>query len=140
MRICPKCHESVGENLKECPLCKYHFTEEDNAEFKKEKEELERGEAKQIEELRAKRAKMRVIFFLLMMVSIFAPFALGGMLATFTHNLNFFIYFSVSGIVLGTAVLITGILNGAFRCPYCDTVLFRNYGKYCSHCGKQLYY
>ena len=140
MKICPKCKEMIGDDLQICPMCKYQFTREEIERFKREKEEAEYGEAKQLEELRAKRARMRVIYFLVMMCSIFLPFAAGGAIASIAHNLNIFVIFSVAGIVLGLAVLITGILNGAFRCPYCDTVLFRNYGKYCSHCGKQLYY
>ncbi|MCR5847765.1 MAG: hypothetical protein K6G75_06560, partial [Lachnospiraceae bacterium] len=65
MRICPKCKESVGESLQECPLCNYHFTDEDNERFRKEKEEIEHGEAKQMELLRASRAKKRVIYAVL---------------------------------------------------------------------------
>ena len=139
MRICPKCKESVGEELKVCPFCNYRFTAEDDEILKKEKEELEHGVSKQLEELRAKRAKMRVIYFLVMMLAIFVPFLLGGALAMIMNIFDIFKYSAIAGIVLGTAVLIAGILNGAFRCPYCDRVLFRNYGKYCSHCGKQLY-
>lgn len=139
MRICPKCRESIGDNLKECPFCKYHFTEEENEKLKTEKEELEKGEAREFEIHVAKRAKMRVLFVILMISSVIVPFVLGGMLASFMHNFDVFKYLAVSGIVLGIAVLITAILNGAFRCPYCETVLYRNYGRYCSHCGKKLY-
>ena len=85
MRICPKCKESVGEELKECPFCNYRFTAEDDEILKKEKEELEHGVSKQLEELRAKRAKMRVIYFLVMMLAIFVPFLLGGALAIIMH-------------------------------------------------------
>ena len=140
MKICPKCRESIGETLQVCPLCNYQFTKEDNIRFFKEKEELEYGEAKYLEDLRAKRAKMRVIYSLVMMGLYILPMIIGGTISIFTENVNFYVVFAVIGLVSGFAVMITGIVNGAFRCPFCDRILFRNYGKHCTHCGKQLYY
>ncbi len=140
MRICPKCKESVGESLQDCPLCNYHFTDEDNERFRKEKEEIEHGEAKQMELLRASRAKKRVIYAVLMMGLYILPYMIGGSLSIIRSDMNAFVIGAVSSMVLGTVVMITGLINGAFRCPYCDRILFLNYGKHCLHCGKQLYY
>ena len=140
MKICPKCKEAIGETLYECPFCKYQFSKEDIERFKREKEEAELGEAKKLEELRAKRAKMRVIYFIVMMSFYILPYGVGGLIASMTKSFNVFVYAAISAMVLGTAVMIIGIINGAFRCPYCGSLLFRNYGKYCSKCGKQLYY
>lgn len=140
MKICPKCKESIGETLSECPFCKYQFTVEDNEKIKREKEEAELSEARKTEELRAKRAKMRVIYFIVMMCCYILPYGVGGMIASMTKNFNVFVYVTIAAMVSGTAVMIIGIVNGAFRCPYCGSILFRNYGKHCSNCGKQLYY
>lgn len=140
MKICPKCNESIGEDLNECPLCKYHFTVVDNERFLKEKESEEHRIAQKMEDLRAKRARMRLTYFLVMISSELLPFMIGGAIAAFSKNIDLFFYSAIAGIVLGTVVLITGILNGAFRCPYCDMILIHNYGKHCTHCGKQLYY
>jgi len=135
MKICPKCYESIGENLDDCPFCKYHFTVVDNERFAREKENEEHRIAQKIEDLRAKRARMRLTYFLVMMSLYLLPFMIGGAIASFSQNIDLFFYSALAGIVLGT-----GVINGAFRCPYCDMILINNYGKHCTHCGKQLYY
>ena len=140
MKICPKCYESIGENLDECPLCKYHFTVVDNERFLKEKESEEHRIAQKMEDLRAKRARMRLTYFLVMMSLYLFPFMIGGTIAALSKNFNLFYISAIVSIVSGTAVMITGLINGAFRCPYCDMILINNYGKHCTHCGKQLYY
>lgn len=140
MKICPKCKGSIGETLDVCPLCNYQFTILDNEKFKREKEEAEHSMAKKMEDKRAKRARMRLAYFLVMMSLYLLPFMIGGMISAFRDNIDIFIYSSIAGMILGTAVMITGLINGAFRCPYCDMILINNYGKYCTHCGKQLYY
>ena len=140
MKICPKCRESIGETLQVCPLCNYQFTAEETERFKREKEESENSEARHLEELRSKRAKMRVIFSIVMMSFYLLPYMMGSVLASMTGIFNIFIAFAVAGMVIGTLVMITGIISGAFRCPFCDRILFMNYGKHCHHCGKQLYY
>ena len=140
MKICPKCKESIGDELEVCPFCKYQFSKEEIERVKKEKQEAEDRAARNIEEKRAKRAKMRVIFSVVMMCFYIIPFPIGGLLAKFTGELAFLIIFAYAGAFLGTAVMIAGIIGGAFRCPYCESILFKNYGKHCVNCGKQLYY
>ena len=140
MKICPKCNEAIGENLNECPLCKYHFTVVDNERFAREKDNEEHRIAQKMEDLRAKRARMRLAYFLVMMSLYLLPFIFGGIISAFMNNIDIFIYSSIASIILGTAVMVTGLINGAFRCPYCGMILINNYGKYCTHCGKQLYY
>ena len=140
MKICPKCKESIGDELAVCPFCKYQFSKEEIERVKKERQEAEDSAARHIEEKRAKRAKMRVIFSVVMMCFYIIPFPIGGALVSLTGNLNFIIGFAIAGMIAGTAVMLAGIIGGAFRCPYCESILFKNYGKHCVNCGKQLYY
>lgn len=139
MKTCPKCNEFIGDTPEICPICKYQFTDADKALFLKEKNEREDEERIQFEIMRAKRAKMRIILVIIALSALFIGFFLGGIIAKATGNIGYFATLATAGMVTEIIVLITGILNGAFRCPYCDTVLFRNYGKYCMHCGKKLY-
>ena len=140
MKICPKCKESIGDDIKDCPFCQYHFTQEDFENLKREKQELEEGIARQIEEKRAARAKKRLIYSIVMMCAYILPYVIGASLVSLTKDLTIFIVVAFVGVAAGTAVLAAGCISGAYRCPYCERILFRNYGKHCVHCGKQLYY
>ncbi len=140
MKICPKCKEAIGDSHQECPLCNYVFTKEDNERFEKERHELECAAAKEMEEKRASRARKRVIYFLVMMSFYFFPFVIGGSLSAFSKNMTFITVFATVGMAIGTGVMIAGIIGGAFRCPYCERILFKNYGNHCMYCGKLLYY
>ena len=43
----------------------------------------------------------------------------------------------ITGGVLFIGGLIFGLISGATNCPYCGSLLFRNYGNHCAYCGKK---
>ncbi|MBO4346537.1 MAG: hypothetical protein J5840_02735 [Lachnospiraceae bacterium] len=139
MKTCPKCNEMIGDNIKICPMCKHEFTMDENSEFVKEKEEREKAEYDHFEAIRAQRAKMRRILSIIAIASLVVGGISGAILTSITGDMLYVAVLTSAGIAVEIIVMIYGIVGGAFRCPYCEGLLYRNYGKHCMHCGKRLY-
>lgn len=139
MVFCPKCVGLIGEEFDTCPLCNYQLTEEDKVNIKRKKEAEEVRRCKEEQKFAEKRAKNRILFFILSMSFIFGSLAVAGIVTKITHNIAYFGIIAIVGMVLEAATIIAGIVSGAYRCPYCDAILFRNYGSHCASCGKKLY-
>ena len=132
---CPKCNEMIGESKSACPMCHHVFTDQEITDMKNEKNSYD---VKIMEEQRARIvsfAKKRrfwggVLLLILLGLPVLSLF--------FLHNIIFLIILLFLFFVGGVGVIIFGIVSGAFRCPHCDAILFRDYGSYCHTCGKPL--
>ena len=139
MKFCRNCGGMMGDNVNTCSVCNYQFTSEDNEKAKREREEYEARQQRQMQEFVAERAKKRLVMSILALSFLIGSILLSGLVASITHNVTCYAVGAFVGMVLEIATIITGMVNGAFRCPNCDTILFKNYGRCCMHCGKRLY-
>lgn len=132
---CPKCNEMIGETKSICPICHHVFTDQEMSDMKNEKNSYD---VKIMDEKRARImtfAKKRR-FYGGVLVSILLGLPILSLL--FLKYITILIIIIVVYCVGGVGVIIGGIASGAFRCPHCDSILFRNYGSYCHTCGKPL--
>ena len=132
---CPKCNEMIGETKSVCPMCHHVFTDQEMADMKNEKNSYD---VKIMDEQRARIvtfAKKRRLFGRILLVLLLG---LPVLSLFFMNNVTILIILVVLYCAGGVGVIIGGIASGAFRCPHCDSILFRNYGSYCHSCGKLL--
>ena len=132
---CPKCNEIIGENKSICPICHHVFTEQELTDMENEKNSFD---VKLMDEQRTRIvtfARKRRIWAGVLMGILFGFPVLS---LFFMGNATVLIILLVGFIVGEVGVIIGGIASGAFRCPHCDSILFRNYGSYCHSCGKLL--
>ena len=139
MKICPRCGGLIGENHTTCPVCSCRFTSEEIEKEKITRQEEEARHLREMQEYVAERAKKRLVMSFIGLGFLFGSFLVGGLVASLTQNVTFVAMGATVGMVLEIATIIVGIVNGAFRCPNCDVILFRNGGRHCMHCGKRLY-
>jgi predicted amidophosphoribosyltransferase len=135
---CPKCNEPIGEDLKVCPICRYEFSEKDMADIRKELADKENKLFYYRKEIRENAAKKRTRYVCIMLLSLFVPVILGCILTKITKNYGFISFLAPVGIISELVVMIVAMINGAFRCPFCDGILYRNHGRYCQNCGEKL--
>ena len=136
---CPKCKEAIGDNLTICPLCRHEFTQAEKGEMAKEiretEEKLRNAEKEMLLKFNQKRSLLNTLLVIAFISLIAVPFLTYSITKSIT---GLIIAFAVVCIMF-IAVIVTGIVSRAFFCPYCDTLLFRNYGDHCTHCGKKIY-
>ena len=138
MMYCPKCRESLGDDIKICPFCRHKITD---YERKLIEDARRKEEEKALEEENYKAetvGRVRVICFIALL-SI-------GLIVLFT----FFILMHLDRMQQAVAVLTGGyvflglmVLYLIFvkkinDCPHCGRFLYRNYGTNCQWCGKRI--
>lgn len=132
---CPKCNEMIGETKSVCPMCHHAFTDQEITYMQNEKNSYD---VKIMDEQRARIAtfakKRRFLGGILLLLLLGLPV----LSLFFMNNVTLLIILLVIYFAGGVGVIIFGIMSGAFRCPHCDSILFRNYGSYCHTCGKPL--
>ncbi|MBR6256780.1 MAG: hypothetical protein IKR23_05305 [Lachnospiraceae bacterium] len=132
---CPKCNEIIGEKKSICPVCHHVFTDQELKDMENERNSYD---VKLMDDRRARIAafakKRRSLAGIMMVILLGFPV----LSLFFMHNAIVLIILLVSYFVGSLGVIIVGISSGAFRCPHCDSILFRNYGSYCHTCGKPL--
>lgn len=130
---CPKCNESIGENKSICPMCHHVFTEQELADIKNE---IDNQDVKYMSEQRAKiemfARKRRFLGGILLLIIFGIPI----LSLFFLGNKTVLILLLIAFVGGEIGVIIAGIVSGAFRCPHCNSILFRNYGTHCHSCGK----
>ena len=134
MKQCPRCKELIGDTLEVCPICHTEFTEKQLAEMKKA---IETAEVQQLIRERQKLVrfhKKRVIMGWLMFSGI-GLIILSPFFFPYVKAIGFGLL--IGGFVLSIGGLIYGLISGATNCPYCEALLFRNYGDHCAYCGKK---
>ena len=135
---CPKCKNPIGEGLGSCPECRAVFTSAETEVMEREKQERMKSvnaeQKKMIEDFRKKRKVFAIVMLILV---ILVPASVFGVW-TLTGNIEAgFIALAVMFVIM-IGTIAAGIVTGAARCPYCDAILFRQYGTHCHSCGKRL--
>ena len=135
MKQCPRCKEIIGDALEVCPICHTEFTEKQMEEMKKAIESAEVQKLIHEKQRLARFHKKRVIMGWLMFsgigILIISPFFFVNVSATVGFILL------IGGFTLCIGGLIFGLISGATNCPYCDALLFRNYGNHCAYYEKK---
>ena len=140
MKNCPKCNTLMGDNVNICPDCGYEISEEENKRIKLEQQENEyRQQQQEFKEFVEERANKRLIYSAIVFLSAVASVGGAFILSAVMNNTAGFAISIIIGFVLQMVVIILGVVTGAFRCPYCDTILFKNFGRHCANCGNKLY-
>ena len=132
---CPKCNEMIGERKSICPMCHHVFTDREMTDMENEKDSydvrlMDGHRARMAAFVKKRRFWGRILFILLLGFPVLPLFLM--------HNVTLLIVMLVLYCAGSVGVIIAGIASGAFRCPHCDSILFRNYGPYCHSCGKSL--
>jgi hypothetical protein len=138
MIFCPKCKESLGDNITTCPFCFHEITDYERVLIAKKQRE-EEDEARYDEIIRCEEfSKMRMIwmlgtiisailFYLVFTILLFAELTEAA-LAVFTIGTGFIAVMSLY------LILIKKVNN----CPHCGKYLFRNWGPYCQWCSGRI--
>lgn len=134
MKQCPRCKQLIGDALEVCPICHTEFTEKQLEEMKKNVESMEVRQLLRERERLIKFHKKRVIMGILMFSGLGVMF-LSPLLFSYIRTAGFIML--ITGGVLSVGGLIFGLISGATNCPYCDALLFKNYGNHCAYCGKK---
>lgn len=131
---CPKCNETIGVNVKMCPVCRNEIPDEDRNRASRDNELLhEEAELKAIEEYH-KRTYIGVLYLAIVMVifMILAGFIEGEIVDSS--------WLPALGIVL-LVVYVIGIFKFHIgMCPYCESFLGGSplTREYCDKCGGRL--
>ena len=135
MKKCPRCNELIGDELEICPICHTEFTEKQLEEMKKAVETVEVQqlirEKKRLARFHKKRVIMGSIMYSGLGLMLLSPLFFHSITSTTGFVLL------ITGGVLFIGGLIFGLISGATNCPYCGSLLFRNYGNHCAYCGKK---
>lgn len=135
MKQCPRCKELIGDTLEVCPICHTEFTEKQMEEMKKAVESYEVQKLIREKQKLARFHKNRVIMGWVMYSGLGIAFISPFFFVNVTTTVGFAVL--IAGGVLFIGGLIFGLISGATNCPYCDSLLFRNYGSHCAYCGKK---
>lgn len=134
MKKCLRCNEIIDDELEVCPNCHTEFTPEQLKEMRKavESEEVQRliREKEKLIRFHKKRVIMGSIMFSGIGITIISPLL-------FMYNTTLGLAVLFSGLAIAIGGLIFGFISGATNCPYCNGLLFRNYGNHCAYCGKK---
>ena len=136
---CPRCKAPIGEGADSCPECYLVFSEADKRAIVEEKRSRVSSEYRdQQEMLDAFYKKRRVFLRALIIALIMIPGVPAVVLAT-GANLTVLVVAYVITVLFMIGTIVAGIVTGAARCPYCDSILFRQYGTHCHTCGKKIF-
>ena len=136
---CPNCKEIIGDNVTKCPFCDYVFPEEEIKKIER-KQQLEKvGINMHMEEIRKKAAEKRRRYGLFLFIYVTGLLVLAFILFSVTKNMTLLGVMVGADLVGEILIIAIGYVKGAFRCPYCDSFLMRNYGNFCSRCGKRIF-
>ena len=131
---CPKCDESIGEKLTECPFCKTTITEEERNKAIQENETA-RQEAVEasIKEYHKRTVNEIIVAVIMVMLAVI------GMILIYTLELDRFwivILFLLIAAIYGISVLKLRI----GLCPYCESFMGRGilFRSHCPRCGGRL--
>lgn len=135
---CPKCNESLGDDIRICPFCRHELTDEERLLIEKAKHEeareLSREEAARTEKAAVARLKFWLLLAGILILTMIAMIIL--------NSLELY----MAGVIVFVAGLVSSFLIAAFmvlvkkvnNCPHCGGFLFRNWGTNCQWCGKQI--
>ena len=135
---CPDCQMMIGDSLTKCPGCNKVFTMSDLGIMEKERKENE----KQLDEERRasfeKYMKKRRLFVILLLAELVVLNVTIWSAIALTKSTSAGMVTLVINIVVIIAIFVWGIKTGAALCYHCGALLFRNFGKYCAYCGKDM--
>ena len=135
MIYCPKCKESLGDNITTCPFCFHEITDYERVLIAKEQRK-EEDDAHYEEIMKAEAyAKIRLVCMLGAAVYLVVLFLIFSILMYAGLLMPAFTVFSVGMIfyLLMSAYLI--LIKRINNCPHCGKYLFRNWGTNCQWCG-----
>ena len=138
MIYCPKCKESLGDNITTCPFCFYEITDYERVLIAKEQREEDEKtlheEILKAEEFSSLRTIwilgtiiFVIVFYLVFIILLFADLTKAA-LAVFTIGTVF------TAIMSLYLILVMKVNN----CPHCGRYLFRNWGPYCQWCSGRI--
>lgn len=147
MRVCSKCGESIGVEVKVCPFCGFEHSDKDILEAKRDVERLKHAIDKDVINKYEKRIVIRNIIFiswfiLLLAIAIILFAGAAGLLGS-VHYVLLTIVGSLYAIDIVVGIIVIYIIT---RCPYCGRnitftrVIGGNKGasKYCPACGGRI--
>ena len=135
MIYCPKCKESLGDNITTCPFCFHEITDYERVLIAKEQRK-EEDDAHYEEIIKAEAyARIRLVCMLGAAVYLVVLFLIFSILMYAGLLMPAFTMFSVGMIfyLLMSAYLI--LIKRINNCPHCGKYLFRNWGTNCQWCG-----
>ena len=135
MIYCPKCKESLGENITTCPFCFHVITDHERVliakEQRKEEDDARYEELKKSEAFSMIRTAcmLGAVVYLVLLFLVFSILMYAGLL------MPAFTVFSVGMIfyLLMSAYLI--LIKRINNCPHCGRYMFKNWGTNCQWCG-----
>lgn len=135
---CPRCSSPIGTELPVCPICHQPFSDADReamaSEQAAEEKRIREGQAQALEAFRRKRDRFTLALIAVLVLYPLAVFAVSEL----TKSNAAVIIAAVIGMAVLLAVIISGFVSGAVRCPYCDALLYHQHGPHCQHCGGRL--
>ncbi len=138
MIYCPKCKESLGDNITTCPFCFHEITDHERlliAKVQREEEdrvhydEIIRGE----EYFRIRMiwllgtVAFLIVFFLAFIILLFAELTWAALAVL-----------SIGFVVYAVITLYLIFVMKVNNCPHCGKYLFRNWGTNCQWCGGRI--
>ena len=135
---CPKCKESLGDNITKCPFCFHEITDHERLLIAKEQreeedqvlyEEIIRGE----EFFRIRMIWMLgtvaflIVFYLAFIILLFAELTEAALAVL-----------SIGFVVYAVITLYLIFVMKVNNCPHCGKYLFRNWGTNCQWCGGRI--
>ncbi len=135
---CPKCNESLGDNVLICPFCRHEFTDEERLVISKAK--LEEAQNRSAEEY-----KRGSDFSYLRLIWQLGTIAI-AVLTILAFNILKFADLSQAALVVlivGFALLLIEnvyflLIKKANNCPHCGGYLSQSYGNKCQWCGGKI--
>ncbi len=134
MITCKKCHEFIGENVKECPFCRSVITEEDRRTAIAENERVHLDAVQNSMEEYAKRKKLEYIIYVAMIAAVIIEIALVVLL-----DMDSIWIFIISALILAIYLVCVYKFRIGF-CPYCESYMGRRmmFNTHCPRCGGRL--
>ena len=135
---CPKCKESLGDNITTCPFCFHEITDYERLLIAKQQRE-EEDEARYDEIIRGEeyfRIRMiwllgtvafLIVFFLAFIILLFAELTWAALAVL-----------SIGFVVYAVITLYLIFVMKVNNCPHCGKYLFRNWGTNCQWCGGRI--
>lgn len=135
---CPRCGETIGDNLQKCPLCEADFTKEEllaMRDMKREDIRMEYYAEKERLNNYYKNIKLQVTFII---ATIILLFVLGILYVLMPNKLIAILFFSCIVLLIVGSLYFAYVKKTAF-CPHCGfptTSRHNIYNNRCIHCGK----
>lgn len=138
MISCPKCNESLGDDIKLCPFCRYEFTVEDLLLIEKAKQEEAREQSRAESERTEKFDALR-LFFVIVSVGLGALILISSFILLSLELEMASVVVSVCGMILLILFSVFMLIfKKANNCPHCGRYLYQNWGTNCQWCGKRI--